>query len=350
MIDIGAYEGIRTPVVLAPMSTAAGGALAAHVTLGGGFGFLASQIKMKDIGVSYEDADHFRAEFGIARAALNIPHGPLPIGAGFLGFMLEQQSDLIELLDIALENRVRAIILALSNDTKRWVDYIRKYDQKAGDNHKTLVFTQVGTLTQAITAINDWKVDVLVAQGNESGGHGWVAAPSLFTLVSQIIAAFPGGVPLPVLAAGGIINGAQVAAYLTLGASGAVLGTRFVLTPETQYPEPFKQAIIAADPSSTVRSELFDVMGGFSGFPDGIDGRALRIAAIQKVAEGRDLKEVKEEFLEGMQKGQLDSMIIFAGAGSGLAKKVKPAQDIVRELHGDIVKRLQASSRVVSVT
>ena len=55
--------------------------------------------------------------------------------------------------------------------------------------------------------------------GIESGGHGSNTAPSVFTLVSSILAALPQGAP-PVLAAGGITTGAEVAAFLTLGAAG----------------------------------------------------------------------------------------------------------------------------------
>ena len=94
--------------------------------------------------------------------------------------------------------------------------------------------------------------------GNDSGGHGGATTPSTFTLVSEILAALPGENAPPVLAAGGMANGTQVAAYLTLGAAAAVLGTRFLLTPERPSSEEKKADLIADKYGSTVRKLAMD--------------------------------------------------------------------------------------------
>ncbi|KAA1468752.1 2-nitropropane dioxygenase [Dentipellis sp. KUC8613] len=331
---------VRTPVVLAPMAGASGGALASQVTLGGGFGFLAP---------TYDGSEKFRDQLRIARTNLNVPAQGLPIGVGFLGWRLEMpDSPHVELLKIALENQVQAIWLACGNDTARWVEYIRKHDRETGKDRKTLIFIQVGTVDQAIAAVNEFKPDVLVAQGNESGGHGIAAAPPLFTLVSQILAALPSGTAPPLLAAGGIINGSQVAAYLTLGASGAVLGTRFLLTPETLYSDSRKQAILAAKPNSTVRSGMFDVLNNTLGWPSGVDGRGLRISAVEEAHAGANVDEVKQKFAEGAKQGDPGSTVVYAGIGAESINEIKPAKDIVHELHDDIIERLKASSTFLS--
>ena len=79
--------------------------------------------------------------------------------------------------------------------------------------------------------------------GNESGGHGGATAPSAFILVSEVLAALPSPNAPPILVAGGLANGTQVAAYLALGTAGAVLGTRFLLTPESPYSDAQKAEI-----------------------------------------------------------------------------------------------------------
>jgi len=80
----------------------------------------------------------------------------------------------------------------------------------------------------------------------------------------------------PIVAAGGVATGAQVASLLTLGASGVALGTRFLLSPECLYSDIQRRALISADSSSSVRTMAFDHVRDTLGWPKGVDGRALR--------------------------------------------------------------------------
>ena len=119
----------------------------------------------------YTGVETFRKEFDVARTTLNIPSGPLPIGAGFLGWKLEEEahSPHIALLELALENSVRAIWLSFGEDLGRWIELVRNHDQKSGKSPKTLVFVQVNSVDEALFAVQKWNVDVLVAQGNVLG-------------------------------------------------------------------------------------------------------------------------------------------------------------------------------------
>jgi hypothetical protein len=115
----------------------------------------------------FTGVEKFRAELDIARSMLNIRSGPLPIGAGFLGWKLDEAgSEQIPLLELALENGVRAIWLSFGQDLGRWIEFVRNHDQKSGKSPNTLVFVQVNSVDQALVAAQAWKVDVLVAQGN----------------------------------------------------------------------------------------------------------------------------------------------------------------------------------------
>lgn len=81
---------------------------------------------------------------------------------------------------------------------------------------------------------------------------------------------------VPIVAAGGVATGAQVASFLTLGASGVALGTRFLLCPESLYSDVQRHALISADSSSSVRTMAFDHARNTLGWPKGVDGRGLR--------------------------------------------------------------------------
>ncbi|KAF7973637.1 hypothetical protein HWV62_14708 [Athelia sp. TMB] len=344
---------------------ASGGAMAAAVTNGGGFGFLAA---------GYDSEEKFSGEINAARAALTQPHKILPIGIGFLAWQLESHlakrekepklPGPLDLLRLALESRVRAVWFAFGEHVGQWVEHVRKYDADKGDGHKTIVFVQIFSSADARIAMTDWNADVIVAQGreispyyrlqflivsvagNESGGHGYGAAPTLFTLLSSIIALSKEDGP-PILGAGGLANGAHVASLLTLGADGAVLGTRFLLTPESLYTDAQRKALLSATDSSTKRTMSFDTARGTLGWPRGVDGRALYNATIEDFDKGVGIEEVKAKFLAGVAQGDPDRMLVWAGTGVGLMSEIKPAKDVVEEIHRDIIERLRISSRLV---
>jgi len=331
--------GIRTPVVAAPMAGASSAALAIQVTHGGGFAFLAP---------GYDTPQKFASELSLARSALEIDSAAqLAIGVGFLGWQLQQlDSPALELLRLSLDSRVKAVWLAFGSDLGRWVEYVRSHDQEARSEHKTLVFVQVSSLEEALVAVNDWKVDVVVAQGIESGGHGNSASPPLLTLLPSILTAVPKDGP-PILAAGGLSSGAHVAALLTLGASGAVLGTRFLLSPESLYTNAQKDALLQAGSNSAVRTTAFDHARGTLSWPSGVDGRALRNATVEEFEKGVGMEDVRSRFAEAVRKGDPDRMLVWAGTGVGLMHAIKPAKEIVQELHEECIGCLMLSRSLI---
>src|SRR5215472_1928900 len=99
---------------------------------------------------------------------------------------------------------------------------------------------QVTTVAQAVRAA-ERGVDVIIAQGGESGGY--CGDVSTMALVPQVVDAVS---PIPVVASGGIFDGRGVAAALMLGASGVNLGTRFIASEEAPATIEWKRAITAA--------------------------------------------------------------------------------------------------------
>jgi len=243
------------------------------------------------------------------------------------------------MITIALDNKVQAIWLALGQDLSQHIHFIRDYETKFKRDWRVLIFIQTSSPKEASIAATEWKVDVIVAQGNEAGGHGYTEALSLLTLLPIILTAVPSDGPL-VLAAGGLATGAQVAAALALGASGAAIGTRFLLTPESFYTDAQKRAMVNADSRSTVRTMAFDYARDTLGWPNGVDGRGLKNRTVEEFGRGEAMDVIRHKFEEGVRKDDPERMLIWAGSGVGLMKEIKPAKTIVQELHDECVNRL----------
>ena len=127
------------------------------------------------------------------------------------------------------------------------------------------------------------------------------------------------------LAAGGMATGTQAAAYLTLGAAGVVLGTRFLLTPESPYKPAQKAALLAArSPNATVRTLALDYAGDTAYWPVHIDGRGLRNGIVEDVEAGVDHAAVQAKCREATERGDTSYMVVWAGQGVALMNEIKP--------------------------
>ncbi len=116
------------------------------------------------------------------------------------------------------------------------------------------IIFQAQTVEQAEQAVESGAADILVAQGMESGGHGMPNLPTA-QLVSCLLASkLVKSESIPVLSAGGVMTGTDIASHLVLGASGVVMGTRFCLSTESVYPELSKQRMLKASGMDTIRS------------------------------------------------------------------------------------------------
>jgi len=272
----------------------------------------------------------------------------LAIGVGFLAWQLDKrQFNAFECIQIALENHVKAIWLSYGEDLGKWIKHVREHDPRAGTENAVKIFVQISLVEHALMAINDWKVDVIVVQGNEGGGHGISTSLPLMVILPLMISAISSKNSPLIVAAGGVATGAQIASLLTLGASGVALGTRFLLSPESLYSDAQRHALISADSSSSVRTLAFDYVRDTLGWPKGIDGRALRNATVDDYEKGEDLELLKQQYAEGARCDDTDRIVVWAGLGVGLMHQVKPARDILVELHDGCLQRLKDINTLV---
>lgn len=192
-----------------------------------------------------------------------------------------------------------------------------------------LVVNMCGKVSHAVQAV-EAGCDIVVAQGTEAGGHtGQVAT---MALVPQVVDAV--GDRVPVVAAGGIVDGRGLAAALSLGADGIWVGTRFIATPEAQAVPGYKDRILASREDGTMITRAYT----------GKTCRVLRTSYAEEferaggVAEpfpGQVIKSMTDganhlgadESAEGVDP---DREFMPAGQGIGAIEELVPAGDLVR--------------------
>lgn len=311
--------GIDHPILLAPMDQVSGSRLAVAVTAAGGLGL---------IGGGYADSAWLRREFAAADGAR--------VGCGFITWSLARHP---EALDVALEHGPSAVMLSFG-DPAPFAARVRA----AG----VPLLCQVHTLDQARQAL-DAGADVVVAQGGEAGGHG-AGARSTFTLVpdtADLIAARSPGTLL--VAAGGVADGRGLAAALSLGADGVLVGTRFWATEEAVVPAPAHTRAVAASGDDTVRTSVYDLVRRYP-WPAEYDGRLLRNRFTDRWHGNEDelaaqLPEALAEFEAGVAEEDFDVANLIVGEAVGMVREILPAGEVVRRMVREAVERLVVAGK-----
>jgi nitronate monooxygenase len=306
--------GIAVPIVQAPMGGAVGPRLAAAVAEAGGLGML---------GLSWTAPEAMREALRETTALTRRP----------FGVNLVMDTDQTERLGVALDAGVKIISLFWGDPAP----YVRACHERGA-----IVVHTVGSSAEARRSVAA-GADVIVAQGWEAGGHVWGEVATL-ALVPRVVDAVA---PVPVIAAGGIADGRGLAAVLALGAEAAWVGTRFLAAEESDAHPRYRERLIAADETSTVHTELFDI-----GWPNA-PHRALRNATVaaweaagrpapgQRPGEGdvvarRSRGEPVLRYDADSPRfdmtGALDEMCLYAGQGVGLLAEVAPARAIIARM------------------
>ena len=179
--------------------------------------------------------------------------------------------------------------------------------------------------------------DAIIAEGMESGGH--VGEMTTMALVPQVIDT----VDVPVIAAGGIADGRQVAAAFALGACGIQVGTCLLASVECPIHENYKQAILKAKDSDTT------VTGRSIGGPVRVlkNKMARQYLALEK--KGASLEELERHTLGGLRRavfdGDMENGSVMAGQVAGMLHEIRPVREIFEELYSQGRAVLEAANR-----
>ena len=179
-------------------------------------------------------------------------------------------------------------------------------------------------------------IDAVIAEGTESGGH--VGEMATMALVPQVVDA----VSIPVIAAGGIADGRQLAAALALGACGVQVGTCLLVSEECPIHENYKAALLKAKDSDTI------VTGRSVGAPVRVLKNRMSREYVRQENAGADKMELEKYTLGSLRRavfeGDTTTGSLMAGQVAGMLHEVRPVADILADLWNSGRQRIAALS------
>ncbi len=265
------------------------------------------------------------------------------VDTGGSGFAANTQSGGAKaLLDVAFNHPIKLIANALGVPPD-WM-------LKMGKDNDVKVAALLGTAQHAIKQV-EAGVDILVVSGTEAGGH--CGSVSTMVLIPEVYEAIQPYGDVPILAAGGIVTGKQMAAAMTMGASGAWCGSVWLTTVESEIHPIVKEKMIAANSSQTVRSRSRTGKHSrqlVSPWTDAWESNKapdpLPMPLQPMVAEPALAKVNK--LAEGGHDGARDLATHWVGQGVGLMNASISASDVVQEFKEDFAEAYERLTGFVS--
>ncbi len=295
-MKINELLGTEFPIIQGGMANIATGAFAAAVSNAGALGL---------IGSGGMDAETLRKEIRTAKASTGKPFG--------VNLML-MNPHIDELAKVVVEEGVKVVTTGAGNPGK----YVPAW-KEAGIK----VFPVVAAPILA-KRLERYEVDGFIAEGTESGGH--VGEMTTMALVPQVVDA----VSAPVIAAGGIADGRQMAAAYALGACGVQVGTCLLVSEECPIHPNYKQALLKAGANDTV------VTGRTTGAPVRVLKNKMARQYLEMEKENMPLAEREKLTLGSLRRavfdGDLDSGSFMSGQVAGMLHEVKPLRKIFEEM------------------
>jgi enoyl-[acyl-carrier protein] reductase II len=289
---------IKYPVVQAGMVWVSGWKLASAVSNCGGLGLIGSG-SMKPI--------LLQEHISKCRTATNKPFGVnIPL----------LREDASELIDTVISENVKIVFTSAGHPGK----FIDKLKSK-----NILTVHVVSNVKQGLKS-QEAGCDAIVGEGVEAGGHNGADQLTTFTLLPQLADALQ----IPVIAAGGIVQGSSILAALSLGAEGVQIGTRFAATVESSAHINYKQRIVNASDTDTILA--FRKIGLVRMMKNDFALRSLK--AESEGWNEEQLKELlgKKREQAGIFNGELAEGELEAGQGVGLIKDIPTVEELFQRL------------------
>jgi enoyl-[acyl-carrier protein] reductase II len=313
--------GIEHPIIQGGMLWLATAELASAVSNAGGLGVISPFAGMEKNG---DPLKNLKLQIAKVRDRTEKPFGvniPLYL----------QQSGI--LIDVVLKEEVRVVITS-GGDPGHFTELLHQVGMK--------VLHVVSTVGQAQKA-ESCKMDALIVEGVEAAAYVGFDEVPLFSLIPQVADV----VSIPIIAAGGIVDGRGVVAAFALGAEGVQLGTRFVAVEENIANPKCKQAIIEAKDTDTVITcrKLLPT-------------RSLKTELTRRLLEleasGASIEEIRD-FLgtSRARKGQIEGDLVngeaYCGSSAGLIKEILPAATVVQRLVDGFQEIVKKMAEVIEV-
>ena len=297
--------GVEVPLVQAPMGWIARSQLASAVSNAGGLGIIET---------SSGELDAVREEIRRMRELTDKPFG-VNIAQAFV-----RDPDIVKFV---IDQGVRFVTTSAGNP-ERYTDQLKS----AG----LTVFHVVPSLSAALKAV-EAGVDGLVVEGGEGGGFKNPRDVSTMVLLPLVRSR----VDVPIIAAGGFVDGASMAAAFALGAEGVQMGTRMVSAAESPVHQNWKDAIVEAQETDTV-------------FLNRKHSPALRALRTEKTTRLEDQPDVNAmtEFgtaLDLYFGGDMEASIALTGQVAGRIDAVRPVAEVIEEVKAEFFDTLEKLSK-----
>lgn len=221
------------------------------------------------------------------------------------------------ILDVLVEEKVNIVVAIGQGIIQKEVDRLKKHNI-------IIIYRDLSPTAQKFVEAEKSGVDILIATGYEAGGHMSDYRISTLSLVPQVTSL----VKLPIIAAGGIINGKGAKAAFAMGAEGVYMGTRFVASTENPASEATKQAIVNANSEDFI--EFKSGIGHIRTIPTEAGKKALELVNQGKSEEA--YKYYGNGFKIGMLDGDLVNGTISVSESAGGIKSITTCKEIVDEV------------------
>ena len=292
--------GTKYPIIQGGMANIATGEFAAACSNAGALGLIGAG--------GMRDGDTLRENIRRCKALTDQPFG--------VNIMLMHPlAD--EFAKIVVEEGVQVVTTGAGNPGK----YIQMWKEAS---IKVIPVVAAAVLAKHLEPLG---VDAIIAEGTESGGH--VGEMTTMALVPQVVDA----VNVPVIAAGGIADGRQLAAAFALGACGAQVGTCLLVSEECPIHENYKAALLRAKDSDTI------VTGRISGTPVRVLKNRMSREYVRQEKAGTDKMELERFTLGSLRKavfdGDTENGSLMAGQAAGLLHEVRPVEEIFAAMVSD---------------
>ncbi|MGA2668373.1 MAG: nitronate monooxygenase [Ignavibacteria bacterium] len=295
--------GIKYPIVQAGMVWTSGWKLASAVSENGCLGLIGSGSMKTDL--LREHIKKLRVYF--YENGINEPFGVnIPL----------TRTDAEDIVKTVIGEDIKIVFTSAGNP-KIFSKYLKTND---------IIWVHVIASVKHALKAQDEGCDAVVAEGFEAGGHNGIDEITTFCLVPQVADA----VEIPVIAAGGIADGRQIAAAFALGAEGVQIGTRFAATHESSSSDQFKKKIVEAEDGSTILTlkKIAPVRFFKNKF-------ALEADAMERSgASGEELMALlgRKREMKGIFEGDTEEGELEMGQSSGLVKEIKTVKEIIHDL------------------
>jgi NAD(P)H-dependent flavin oxidoreductase YrpB (nitropropane dioxygenase family) len=302
---------IRYPVIQAPMNWVAGAELAAAVSNAGGLGTLGPNAGADSITTDVElTGERMREQI---KRVKSLTDKPFAVNVAVLAGGSTVYSQ--KIVQVVMEEKVPVAIVSVGRP-----DVYTETLKDAGIK----VLHAISTATHARNA-EKTGVDGVICEGYEAGGHKGLTELTTFILTPMVADA----VKIPVITGGGIGDARGVMAAMALGADGVYMGTRFMVTKESESHAEVKEMVVKGEEACTVTLD--------KGFMQARDLRNSYTEKFTKMIQSGTSAEELMKFGQGMQYraqhlGEAEDAEVCCGQVAALIDSVKSAQEIVEEM------------------